>query len=189
MYFFKCLVHCTFKIQSFCLLACFICFCCCSIFKLCLTLCQSMDCNMSVSSVLPYLPELAQIHDHFVSDTIWTSHLLLLLSPSIFPQIRVFSKDLDVQIRWPKYWRFSLSSKLSSEFSGFISLGLTGLISLLSKGLSSVFSSTTIQKHQFFSIHSSLWSNSTSIHDYWKNHSFDYVNIFWKVMSLFKYTL
>ena len=124
MYFVKCWVHCTFKIQSSCLFGLFllfVCFCCCLVFKLCLTLCQSMDCSTSGSSVLPYLPELAQIHDHFVSDTIWTSHLLLLLSPSIFPGIRVFSKELDVQIRWPKYWSFSLSNKLSSEFSWFIS--------------------------------------------------------------------
>ena len=58
-------------------------------------------------------------------------------------------------------------------------LGLTGLISLLSKGFSRVFSNTTVQKHQFFGAQLDLWSNLTSIHDYWKNHNFDYMDICW----------
>ena len=81
----------------------------------------------------------------------------LFLLPSIFPSIRVFSNELAVYIRWPKYWSFSISP--SNEYSGF-PLGLTDLISLQSKGLSRVFSRTTVQKHQFFSAQPSLWSNS-----------------------------
>ena len=73
----------------------------------------------------------------------------LSLLTLIFPSIRVFSNELALHIRWPKYWSFSFSIGSSSEFSGLISLGLTGLISLLSKGPSNVFSSTTVQKHQF----------------------------------------
>ena len=61
--------------------------------------------------------------------------------------------------RWPKYWRFSFSISPSNEYSESIPLGLIGMISLLSKRVSSVFSST-IQKHQFFSTQPSLWSNS-----------------------------
>ena len=68
--------------------------------------------------------------------------------PSIFPSIKVFSNELALFIRWPKYWNFSISP--SNEYSGLISLELTGLI-LQSKGLSRVFSNTTIQKHRFFS--------------------------------------
>ena len=83
-----------------------------------------------------------------------------LLLPSISPSIRVYSSEMAVRIRWPKYWSFSFSISPSSEYSGLISLGLTGLISLQSKGLSRVFSSTTVQKHQFLSAHFSLWSNS-----------------------------
>ena len=83
-----------------------------------------------------------------------------LLLPSISPSIRVYSSEMAVRIRWPKYWSFSFSISPSSEYSGLISLGLTGLISLRSKGLSRVFSSTTVQKDQFFSAHFSLWSNS-----------------------------
>ena len=71
----------------------------------------------------------------------------LLLLPSIFPSIKVFSNELAFHIRWSKYWSFSIS--LSNKYSEWFPLGLTGLI-LLSKGLSRVFSSTTIWKHQFF---------------------------------------
>ena len=83
-------------------------------------------------------------------------HPLLLLS--VFPSIRVFSNESAIRIRWPKYWSFSISP--TNEYSGFIPLGLTGLISLLSKRLSRVFSNTTVQKHQFFGAQLSLQFNS-----------------------------
>ena len=93
-----------------------------------------------------------------------SSHLilccLLLHLPSIFPSIRVFSIELVHSIRWPEYWNFSFSISPSNEYSGLIPLGLTGWISLQSKGLSRVFSNNTVQKHQFFSAQLSLWSNS-----------------------------
>ena len=73
-----------------------------------------------------------------------------LLPPSIFPSIRVFSNESVLRIRWPKYWSFSFSISPSNEYSGLISLGCTGYISLQSKGLSRGFSNTTVQKHQFF---------------------------------------
>ena len=63
----------------------------------------------------------------------------LLLLPSIFPSIRVFTNELVLPIRWPKYWSFSCSISASNEYSGLVSFGLTGLMSLESKGLSSVF--------------------------------------------------
>ena len=97
----------------------------------------------------------------FIKSVISSNHLILcclLLLPSIFPSIRVFSNELALCIRWPKYWSFSNSP--SNEYSGLILLGLTGLISLQSKGLSRVFSNTTVQKHQFFSAEPSLWSSS-----------------------------
>ena len=74
-------------------------------------------------------------------------HLLLLCL--FFPSIRVFSNDSALHIRWPEYWSFS--SGPSMNIQGWFPLGLTGLISLLSKRLSRVFSSTTVQRHQFFS--------------------------------------
>ena len=85
---------------------------------------------------------------------------LLLLLLSVFPSIRVFSNESVLCIRWPEFWSFSFSIRPSSEYSGLISLGWTGWISLQSKGLSRVFSNTTVQKHQFFSTRLSLWSNS-----------------------------
>ena len=91
-----------------------------------------------------------------------SNHLIhchpLLLLPSIFPSIRVFSGESTLLIRWPKYWSFSISP--SNEYSGLFPLGWTGWISLQSKGLSRVFSNTTVQKHQLFSAQLSLWSNS-----------------------------
>ena len=81
-----------------------------------------------------------------------SSHLILcrplLLPPSIFPSIRVFSNESVLYIRCSKYWRFRSSISLSNEYSGLISLGGTGLISLQPKGLSRVFSSTAVQKHR-----------------------------------------
>ena len=83
----------------------------------------------------------------------------LLLLPSIFPSIRVFSNESVLHIRWPQYWSFSFSISASYQYSGLIPLGWTGLISLQSKGLSRVFSTTTVQKHQFFCTQLSSQSN------------------------------
>ena len=87
-----------------------------------------------------------------------SNHLILcrplLLLLSVFPSIRVFSNESVLHIRWPKYWSFSISP--SSEYSGLISLRIDWLISLQSKGLSRVFSNTTVQKHQFFGAQLSL---------------------------------
>ena len=95
------------------------------------------------------LLKLMSIESVIVSNCHILGHPLLLL-PTIFPNIRVFSSELTLSIRWPKHWSFCFSSSPSSEYSWLISLGLTGGISLLSKGLSRVFSNTTVQKHQFF---------------------------------------
>ena len=107
---------------------------------------QSLLKLMSVESVMP-------------SDHLILCHPLLL-PPSVFPNIRVFSSESVLHIRWRKYWSFSFNISPSNEYSGLISLGFTGWISLQSKGLSRVFSNATVQKHQFFSAHLSLQSNS-----------------------------
>ena len=92
-----------------------------------------------------------------------SNHLILchplLLSPSIFPSIRVFSNESTLRIRWPKYWSFSFNISPSNEH-GWTPLGWTGWISLQSKGLSRVFSNTTVQKHQFFGAQLCLQFNS-----------------------------
>ena len=105
-----------------------------------------------------------------------SNHLILchplLLPPSIFPSIRVFSSELALRIRWPKYWSFSFSISPSNEHQDWFPLGWTGWISLQSKGLSRVFN-TTVQKHQFFGAQLIYSPTLTSIHDYWKTYSLD----------------
>ena len=97
--------------------------CCCSVAKSCPTLCNLMDCSTVGSPVLYHLPEFAQTHIHWVSDTIQPSHPLSSPSPlpSIFLSIRVFSNESALPIRWPKYWSFSFSISPSNEYSGLIS--------------------------------------------------------------------
>ena len=80
-----------------------------------------------------------------------SSHLILcrplFLLPPIPPSIRVFSNESTLCMRWPKYWSFSFNISPSNDHPGLISLGWTSWISLQSKGLSRVFSNTTVQKH------------------------------------------
>ena len=111
----------------------------------------------SIESVMP--------SNHFI-----LCHPLLLLS--IFPSIRVFFQWVHSSNQVAKVLEFQLHSVLPMNSQGWFPLGLTGWIFLLSKGLSRVFSSTTFWKHQFFGSQPSLLSNS-----YWKNHSFDSVDL------------
>ena len=92
-----------------------------SVAQSCLTLCNPMDCSTSGLPVHHQLLELTQTHVRQVSDAIQPSNPLLSLSPlpSIFPNIRVFSIESVLRIRWPKYWSFSISP--SNEYSGLIS--------------------------------------------------------------------
>ena len=99
-----------------------------SVTQLCLTLCNSMDCSTPGFQVHHQLPRLAQTHIHRVSDAI---HLILchplLLPPSIFPSIRVFSNESGLHIRCPKYWSFSFSISPFNEYSGLISFRMDWL--------------------------------------------------------------
>ena len=111
---------------------------------------------------------------HWVGDAIQSSHPLssLLLLPSIFPTIRVFLNESVLHIRWPKYWSFSFSISPSNEYSGLISFRMDWLDLLAVQGTlnsprvqdnqesKTLFSNTTVQKHQFFDTQLSLWSNS-----------------------------
>ena len=93
-----------------------------------------------------------------------SSHLILcrplLLLPPISPSIRVFSNESTLHMRWPKYWSFIFNIIPFKEIPRLISFRWTGWISLQSKGLSRVFSNTTVQKHQFFGAQLSSQSNS-----------------------------
>ena len=113
----------------------------------------------------------------------------LLLLPSVFPSIRVFFNESALLSGGQSIGASGSASVLPMNIQDWFPLGWTDLISLQSKGLSRIFSNTTVQKHQFFSTQPSALSflydpTLTSIHDYWKNHSFDEMDIVGKVMSL-----
>ena len=135
-----------------------------------------MDCSTPGFPVLHPLLELVQTHVHWVGDAIQPSHPLLCL-PSILPSIKVFSMSQLFASGGQISGASSSTSVLPVNIQGWFPLGLTGFISLLSEGFSRVFSNTTVRKHQSFGIQPSLWSTFTSIHDYWKNHSFDYMDL------------
>ena len=128
----------------------------------CVWFCNTMDCSMPGFPGLHYLPRFAQTHVHWISDAIQTSHPLLPPSlPSIFPSIMDFSPVSRLFASGGRSIGASASaSVLPMNTQGWFPLGLTGLISLLSKGLARVFSNTTVWKHQFFGAQPSLWSNS-----------------------------
>ena len=129
--------------------------------QLCLTLCEPMDCSMPSFPILHYLPEFAQIHVHQGDHA--NDHLILCCPFSYlqsfptsgsFPKSQVFtSGDQSIGV-------LASASVFPVNIQSLFPLGLTGLIFLLSKGLSRIFSSAKIQKHQFFGAQPSLWSNS-----------------------------
>ena len=126
--------------------------CCCSVAKLYPTLCDPMDCRMPDFPVLHHLPQFAQTHVHWVNDAIQPSHPLL--SPSspalnLSQQQGLFQRVSSSQSIGAKVLDLQLSaSVLLVNIYSWFPLGLTGLMSLQSKGLSRVFSSITIQKHK-----------------------------------------
>ena len=114
-----------------------------------------------------------------------SNHLILcgplLLLPSIFPRIKVFSSESVLCIRWPKYWSFSFSISPSNDYSGLISFRMDWLDLLAVQGTSQDSSPTA----QFKSINSLALSflhspTLTSIHDHWKNHSLDQTDLCWQ---------
>ena len=129
----------------------------------CLWLCDPINCSMPGFPVFQYLLEFAQTHVHWVVDAIQTFHSLMSTSlPALnLSSIRVFSKESVLCIRWPKFWSFNISP--SVNIHGWLSLGLTGLISLLSKGLKSVLNLKAWV----------LWHSALLL----ENHSFGYINL------------
>ena len=130
--------------------------------------------------VLHHLPELAQTHESMMPK----NHLILcrplLLLPSIFPSIRVFSNEWSLRIRWPEYWSFSFSISHSNAYSGLISFRIDWFDLLSVQG-----TLKSLLQYQFKSISSLALSllygpTLTSIHDYWKNHSFCYMDLCWQ---------
>ena len=129
-----------------------------SVAQLCPTLCDPMNHSTPGLPVHHQLLEFTQTHIHWVSDTIKPPHPLS--SPSLpsfnLSPIRVFSNESALRIRWPKDWSFSFGISPSNEHSGLTSFRMDWLDLLQSKGLSRVFSNTTVQMHQFFGAQLSL---------------------------------
>ena len=126
-----------------------------SVTQSCPTLCDPMACSTPGLPVHHQLLEFTQTHVHWVGDAIQPSHPLS--SPS-FPAFNLSQHQGLFQ--WVSSLHQVTSISPSNEYSGLISFGWTGWISLLSKRHSRVFSNTTVQKHQFFSTQLSLWFNS-----------------------------
>ena len=141
-----------------------------------------MDCSMLGFTVLHHLTVCSNSCP--LSLVMLSTHLILcrplLLLPSIFPRIRVFSKEWLFASGSQSTGVSAIAAVLLKNIEGWFPLGLIGLISVQSKGLSRVFSSTTIQKHLFFGAHPSLSSTLTYVHDYWRNHSTDYTDLCWQ---------
>ena len=149
-----------------------------SVTQLCPTLWDPMDCSTPGLPVHYQLPELAQTHVHWVGDAIQPSHPLLSPSPlsshlRSFPTSGSFLMSQFFTSGGQSIEVSASASVLPMNILDWLPLGLTALISLQSKGLSRVFTNTTVQRYQFFGAQLSLQATLTSIHDYWKNHRFD----------------
>ena len=131
--------------------------CHCSVAQSCPALCNPTDYSMPGLLVPHHLPEFAQVHVHCISDAIHPSYPLTPSSPSALS----FCNESLVSISDDQNTGASSSASVPPvNIQCWFPLRLTGLISLLSKGLSGVFSSNTVQRHQFFGVLPSLWSNS-----------------------------
>ena len=132
-------------------------YCCCSATQSCLILYNpwTAACWVSLSFTISLsLLKLMSI------ESVMPSNHLILFRPLFLLPARVFSTESAFHIRWPEYWSFSFIISPSMNMQDLFPVGLTGLISLQSKGLTRVFSNTTVQNHQFFGIQLSLWSDS-----------------------------
>ena len=146
-----------------------------SVAQLCLTLCDHMNCSTPGLPVHHQLPELTQTHVHWVGDAIQPSQSSVVPFSSClqsFPESESFSMSRFFASGGQSIGVSASASVLPMNIQDWFPLVWTGLISLLSKGLSRVFSNTIIQKHQFFSAQAFFFF-LISIHDYWKKHSFD----------------
>ena len=138
-------------------------YCCCSVAQSYLTLCDPVGFSTASFPVLHYLPEFAQTHVHWINDALQQPHSL---SPSSSPALNISQHE-----SFPMSQLFSsggqsigasVSASVPMNIQGWIPLGLTGLISLLSRELLRFFSSTTVWKYQFFSSQPSLWYQYTT---------------------------
>ena len=147
--------------------------CCCSVARSCLTLWDPMDCSTTGFPVFHHLPDLAQTLVHCVGDAVQPSHFLLspLFPPSIFPCIKVFSNELSLPIRRLQHQSFQWIFRIDFLWDW-----------LVWSPCSPRDSQESSPALQFKSINFSALNlfygpTLTSVHDYWKNHSFDYMHL------------
>ena len=156
--------------------------CCCSVTHSCPTLYDPMDHSMLGFPVLHCLPQFAQTH--VIESMMPSNHLILchplLLLPSIFHSIRVFSNESALCTSGQSIEAAALASVLTVNIQGWLPLGLAGWISLQYKGLSRIFSNTTDRKHQLFGTQPSLWYNPHSCTWLLEKHSFDHMDLCWQ---------
>ena len=131
-----------------------------------------MDCSTPAFTISWSLLKLMSIESVMPSKCLILCHLLLIL-PSVFPSIRVFSSKSALRMRWPKYWSFSFSISLSNEHSGLISFRIDWFDLLAVQG-----TLKSLLQHHSLKALILCWSafftvQLSSLHDYWKNHSFD----------------
>ena len=149
--------------------------CYCSTAQLCPTLCDLMDGSRPGLPVLNHHPELAQTHVHWVGDVIQPSHPLSSPSPPAFNLSQ--NPSLFQWVRWPRYWSFHFGISPSNEYSGLISFKTDWFDILPVQGTLKSFlqhhswKASILQGSAFFMV------QLTSVHDYWKNHRFDYVDL------------
>ena len=162
----------------------------CLVANSCLTLCNPMDCNPPGSShISQSLLKLMSIELVMPSNHLILRHPLLLL-PSILPSIRVLSNESADGIRWPKCWSFTFSISPSNEYSGLTSFRMDWFDLLAVQGtLNGLFQHHNLKANSLML--SLLYGPTlTSIHDYWKNHSFDYTDLCWQSdVSAFQYAV
>ena len=132
-----------------------------SVAQLCLTLCKPMDCSLQRHQVSLSITNFRSLLKLMSIELVMPSNHLnfcqpLLLLPSIFPSIRVFSNESALRIRWPMYWSFSFNISPSNEYSGLISFRIDWLDLFAIQGILKVFSNTIVQKHKFFGAQLSL---------------------------------
>ena len=155
----------------------------CSVAQLCPVICDHQ--TTARQAFLPFTISQSLLKLMSIESVILSNHLILcsplLLLPSIFPSIKVFSNESILHIRWPNYWNFSFSISPSNEYSGlsFFRIDWFDLLAV-QRTLKSLFqhhsSKASILRGSAFFLGPIL----TSTHDYWKNHSFDWMDLCWQ---------
>ena len=157
--------------------------CCCLVSQLCPTLCNPMNCSMpsfpSLSFTISWsLLKLMSIESMMPPNHLILCHLLLLL-PSVFPSIKVFSNEFFTS-GGQRIGASASASVFPKNIQDWFPLGLTGLISLQSKGLSRISPTPQFESINSWALRLLYGPTLTSMHDYWKNHSFNYMDLCWQ---------